>query len=156
MEKIKSFTVDHLTLEPGIYESRRDKVSDSVIITYDLRITKPNAEPVMNTAEIHTIEHLGATYLRNHPVHKDKIVYFGPMGCRTGFYLLINGELPHDDLFDLIEGMFVFIASYEGEIPGANEKDCGNGLDHSLPMAKWVARKAIQSLRQTQDRSFEY
>jgi S-ribosylhomocysteine lyase len=156
MEKIKSFTVDHLTLEPGIYESRRDKVSDTVIITYDLRVTKPNAEPVMNTAEIHTIEHLGATYLRNHPLYNEKIIYFGPMGCRTGFYLLINGELPHDELFDLIEGMYEFIADYEGEIPGANEKDCGNGLDHNLTMAKWVARKALARLSQIKDQAFEY
>jgi S-ribosylhomocysteine lyase len=156
MEKIKSFTVDHFKLEPGIYESRRDHVGDQAIITYDLRITKPNGEPVLNTAEVHTIEHLGATFLRNHPTYKDSIIYFGPMGCRTGFYLLICGELPHDELFILIYDLFLFIANFEGVVPGANEADCGNGLDHNLPMAKWAARKYLASLLMVKGQPFAY
>lgn len=156
MEKIKSFTVDHIILEPGIYESRRDPVGNSEVITYDLRVTKPNAEPVMGTGEVHTIEHLAATYLRNDKQFKDKIVYFGPMGCRTGFYLITNGELDHFDLFNLIKNTFDFISNFEGEIPGASAQDCGNYHDNNLPSAKWYAKKYLITLNEMKDYKFEY
>ena len=140
MEKIASFTIDHLKLKPGVYVSRRDKVGAETITTFDLRMTSPNEEPVMNTAEIHTIEHLGATFLRNHPVYKDKTIYFGPMGCRTGFYLLLAGELESEDIVPLMVEMFEFIRDFHDEVPGASPKDCGNYLDMNLGMARFVAR----------------
>lgn len=143
MEKIASFTIDHLRLQPGLYVSRADRIGSETVTTFDLRITKPNDEPVMNTAEIHAIEHLGATYLRNDPEWKDRVVYFGPMGCRTGFYLLLAGELTSQDVRKLVTDCFRFIRDYEGQIPGASPKDCGNYLDLNLPMAKyWAARYA--------------
>ncbi|MGM9669424.1 MAG: S-ribosylhomocysteine lyase [Faecousia sp.] len=143
MEKIASFTIDHLRLQPGLYVSRADRIGSETVTTFDLRITKPNDEPVMNTAEIHAIEHLGATYLRNDPEWKDRVVYFGPMGCRTGFYLLLAGELTSQDARKLVTDCFRFIRDYEGQIPGASPKDCGNYLDLNLPMAKyWAARYA--------------
>ena len=143
MEKIASFTIDHLRLQPGLYVSRADRIGSETVTTFDLRITKPNDEPVMNTAEIHAIEHLGATYLRNDPEWKDRVVYFGPMGCRTGFYLLLAGELTSRDVRKLVTDCFRFIRDYEGQIPGASPKDCGNYLDLNLPMAKyWAARYA--------------
>lgn len=143
MEKIASFTIDHLKLQPGLYVSRADRIGSETVTTFDLRITKPNDEPVMNTAEIHAIEHLGATYLRNDPKWKDRVVYFGPMGCRTGFYLLLAGELTSQDARKLVTDCFRFIRDYEGQIPGASPKDCGNYLDLNLPMAKyWAARYA--------------
>lgn len=155
MEKIASFLVNHYTLDPGIYISRVDTIADQKLITYDLRITKPNAEPVMNTAEIHTIEHLGATFLRNHAL-KDHVIYFGPMGCRTGFYLLLK-ELPdHHTVYQLIEETFAFIAKYEGEIPGATARDCGNYSDQNLHMANYYARKYLQALHTLPDISFQY
>ena len=123
MEKIASFTIDHLKLKPGVYVSRRDRVGAETITTFDLRMTSPNEEPVMNTAEIHTIEHLGATFLRNHPVYKDKTIYFGPMGCRTGFYLLLAGELESEDIVPLMVEMFEFIRDFHDEVPGASPKD---------------------------------
>lgn len=156
MEKIKSFTVDHLALEPGIYESRRDKVGNSEVITYDLRVTKPNVEPVMGTGEVHTIEHLAATYLRNDKQFKERIIYFGPMGCRTGFYLITNGELDHTDLFNLIKNTFEFVSTFEGEIPGASAKDCGNFHDNNLPSARWYAKKYLKHLSELKDYKFEY
>lgn len=156
MEKIKSFTVNHLDLNLGIYESRRDIVSGVPIITYDLRMTKPNREPVMNTAEIHTIEHLGATYLRNHPTYKDKTIYFGPMGCRTGFYLLLAGESEPLSILTLISSMFTFISEFNETIPGAEAKDCGNYLDHNLPMAKFIADKYLSELAFFNNPSFNY
>ena len=118
MEKIASFTIDHIKLEPGVYVSRKDTVGSEVITTFDLRMTSPNDEPVMNTAEVHTIEHLGATFLRNHPLYKDKTIYFGPMGCRTGFYLLLAGDYESADIIPLLQEMFLFIRDYEGEVPG--------------------------------------
>ena len=139
MEKIASFTVNHLVLEPGIYVSRQDHFNDVTITTFDLRMTTPNKEPVMNTAEMHTIEHLGATYLRNHMIWKERIVYFGPMGCRTGFYLLCEGDLTSRDIVPLVKGLFEFIRDFEGAIPGAEARDCGNYLDQNLPMAKYLA-----------------
>ena len=143
MEKITSFTIDHIKLQPGLYVSRKDRVGAQTVTTFDLRLTSPNAEPVMNTAEVHTIEHLGATYLRNDPVWKDKVLYFGPMGCRTGFYLLLSGDYESGDIVPLVLGCFRFIRDYRGEVPGACAKDCGNYLDMNLPMANyWGARYA--------------
>ena len=143
MNKIASFTVDHIRLVPGIYVSRKDKISDTVITTFDIRMTSPNDEPVMNTAEVHTIEHLGATFLRNHGQYKDRVVYFGPMGCRTGFYLLLAGDYTSADIVPLMREMFSFIASYEGEISGACPRDCGNYLDMNLPMSRYLAQKFL-------------
>lgn len=144
MKKIESFTVNHLTLLPGIYVSRKDHVGDNVITTFDLRITRPNFEPVMDTAPIHTIEHLAATYLRNHPEYADKTIYFGPMGCRTGFYLILAGDLTSKDIVSLVKDMFEFIRDFEGEVPGASARDCGNYLDMNLNMAKFMADKYIK------------
>ena len=146
MEKIASFTVNHLTLLPGIYVSRKDYVGQETITTFDIRMTRPNFEPVMNTAEIHTIEHLAATYLRNDEQYKEKVVYFGPMGCRTGFYLLLAGNYESKDIVELLTRMFVFIRDFEGEVPGAWAKDCGNYLDMNLPMAKWLADKYLKEV----------
>lgn len=146
MEKIASFTVNHLTLFPGIYVSRKDHIGTETVTTFDLRMTRPNFEPVMNTAEIHTIEHLAATYLRNDPEYKEKIVYFGPMGCRTGFYLLLSGDYESKDIVELITKLFVFIRDFEGEIPGAAARDCGNYLDMNLPMAKWLADRYLREV----------
>ena len=141
MEKITSFTIDHLKLQPGLYVSRKDTVGRETVTTFDLRLTSPNEEPVMNTAEMHTIEHLAATYLRNEPQWKDKVLYFGPMGCRTGFYLLLAGDYSSRDVLSLVTDCFCFIRDFDGEIPGASAKDCGNYLDMNLPMAKyWGAR----------------
>ena len=143
MEKIASFTVDHIRLIPGVYVSRKDSVGDSVVTTFDLRMTSPNDEPVLNTAEVHAIEHLGATFLRNHPVYASKVVYFGPMGCRTGFYLLLAGDLSSKDIVPLMVEMFEFIRDYKGEVPGASPKDCGNYLDMNLPMANYMAKRYL-------------
>ena len=146
MEKITSFTINHLKLLPGVYVSRKDPAGGAVITTFDLRMTRPNCEPVMNTAEMHAIEHLGATFLRNHPVYGDKVLYFGPMGCRTGFYLLLCGDFESVDIVPLLTEMFEFIRDYEGEIPGASPRDCGNYLDMNLPMAKYLARKYLDEV----------
>lgn len=146
MNKITSFTIDHIRLIPGIYVSRKDSVKGHIITTFDIRMTNPNEEPVMNTAEIHTIEHLGATFLRNHEVYKDQVIYFGPMGCRTGFYLLLADDLTSSDIVPLMKEMFSFIASFKGEIPGASAKDCGNYLDMNLPMANFLARKFFEEV----------
>lgn len=146
MEKIASFTINHIKLQPGVYVSRKDKVGEGVVTTFDLRMTSPNEEPVMNTAEVHAIEHLGATFLRNHPEYKDKIVYFGPMGCRTGFYLLLAGDYESRQILPLVTEMYEFIAAYEGEIPGASPMDCGNYLDMNLSMAKYYARKYMDEV----------
>jgi len=145
MDKIASFTIDHLRLEPGVYVSRKDRAGAEIITTFDLRMTAPNREPVMNTAEMHTIEHLGATFLRNHPVWKDRVLYFGPMGCRTGFYLLLAGDLTSAEIAPLITEMFTFIAGYEGDIPGAAPEECGNWLDQNLPMARWLAARYLKN-----------
>ena len=147
MEKIASFTINHIKLQLGVYVSRKDKVGEGVVTTFDLRMTSPNEEPVMNTAEVHAIEHLGATFLRNHPEYKDKIVYFGPMGCRTGFYLLLAGDYESRQILPLVTEMYEFIAAYEGEIPGASPMDCGNYLDMNLPMANYWARRYLKVLK---------
>ena len=146
MEKITSFTIDHLRLLPGVYVSRKDQAGEAVITTFDLRMTSPNDEPVMNTAEVHTIEHLGATFLRNDPDFKDRVLYFGPMGCRTGFYLLLSGDYGSKDIVPLMKKMFSFIAGFEGEVPGASPKDCGNYLDMNLPMAKYLAKRYLKEV----------
>ena len=143
MEKIASFTIDHIKLQPGIYVSRKDFVGREVITTFDLRMTSPNEEPVMNTAEVHTVEHLGATFLRNHKDFSDKVIYFGPMGCRTGFYLLLAGDYESKDIVPLITEMFIFIRDFHDEVPGASAKDCGNYLDMNLNMANWLADKYL-------------
>ncbi len=141
MEKIPSFTVNHEKLLTGIYVSRKDRVGDEIVTTFDLRFTRPNLEPVMDTAAVHAIEHLGATYLRNDPVWKDRTIYFGPMGCRTGFYVIFKGDLSSEDIVDIISRMTDFIIDFEGEIPGASPRDCGNYLDMNLSMAAYYARK---------------
>ena len=146
MEKIASFTIDHIKLQPGVYVSRKDHVGAEVITTFDLRMTSPNEEPVMNTAEMHTIEHLAATYLRNHPIYKDKTVYFGPMGCRTGFYLLLAGDLSSKDIVPLMVEMYEFIRDFKDEVPGASPKDCGNYLDMNLGMANYLADKYLKNV----------
>lgn len=141
MEKITSFTIDHIKLKPGLYVSRKDRVGAEMVTTFDLRLTSPNDEPVMNTAEVHTIEHLAATYLRNEPQWKDKVLYFGPMGCRTGFYLLLAGDYTSEDVLGLVRDCFRFIRDYQGEVPGASAKDCGNYLDMNLPMANYWGQR---------------
>ena len=146
MEKIASFTIDHIRLQTGLYVSRVDCAGSEKITTFDIRMTRPNAEPVMDTAAVHAIEHLGATWLRNDPQWKDRVLYFGPMGCRTGFYLLLAGEYKSADILPLVDGMFRFIAAFEGEIPGASAKDCGNYLDMNLPMARYHAEKYIREV----------
>lgn len=143
MEKIASFTVNHLDLLRGIYVSRKDKVGSEVLTTFDLRMTRPNEEPVMNTAEIHTIEHLGATFLRNHKDYAEKTIYFGPMGCRTGFYLILAGDYESKDIVDLMIEMYEFIRDYKDEVPGASPRDCGNYLDLNLPMANYLAKRYL-------------
>lgn len=145
MEKIASFTVNHLDLIPGVYVSRKDYVGKEVLTTFDLRMCAPNREPVMNTAELHTIEHLAATYLRNEPDWKEKIIYFGPMGCRTGFYLLLAGNYTSKDIVGLIIEMFEFIRDFHDEVPGASPKDCGNYLDMNLGMANYLASRYLEN-----------
>ena len=146
MEKIASFTIDHLKLVPGVYVPRKDTIGKEVITTFDLRMTSPNDEPVMNTAEVHTIEHLAATFLRNHPVYGDKTIYFGPMGCRTGFYLLLAGDLTSKEIVPLMIEMFEFIRDFNDEVPGASPKDCGNYLDMNLPMANYLAKRYLDNV----------
>lgn len=139
MKKIPSFSIDHNKLQPGVYVSRKDHIGDETITTFDLRMTSPNEEPVMNTAEVHALEHVAATYLRNQETWSDRIVYVGPMGCRTGFYLLLAGDYESRDIVPLMKEMFSFIRDYEGQVPGAAARDCGNYLDMNLPMAKYLA-----------------
>ena len=156
MEKITSFTIDHLKLQPGLYVSRKDKVGSETVTTFDLRLTKPNDEPVMNTAEVHTMEHLGATYLRTEPEWKDRVLYFGPMGCRTGFYLLLAGDYRPEDVVPLVRDCFRFIRDYRGEVPGACARDCGNFLDMNLPMANYWGAKYAQLLETIDESRLRY
>ena len=146
MEKITSFTIDHIKLQPGVYVSRKDPVGDQTITTFDLRMTSPNEEPVMNTAEMHTIEHLAATFLRNHANYGSKTIYFGPMGCRTGFYLLLAGDYESNDIVPLMIEMFEFIRDFHDEVQGASPKDCGNYLDMNLGMANYLAKKYLDEV----------
>lgn len=156
MEKITSFTIDHIRLQPGLYVSRKDQIGTETVTTFDLRLTSPNEEPVMNTAEVHTIEHLAATYLRNSPDWKERVLYFGPMGCRTGFYLLLSGDYSSRDVLPLVQECFSFIRSYDGEIPGASAKDCGNYLDMNLPMANYWGERYSQLLKNIDDSRLVY
>ena len=156
MEKITSFTIDHIRLQPGLYVSRKDKVGAETVTTFDLRLTSPNEEPVLNTAEAHAIEHLGATYLRNEPTWKDRVLYFGPMGCRTGFYLLLAGDYESRDVVELVKTCFAFIRDYTGEIPGASAKDCGNYLDLNLPMANYWGKRYAQLLENIDESRLVY
>lgn len=157
MNKITSFTIDHLHLYPGIYVSRKDPVGSSVVTTFDLRMTRPNYEPVLNTAEVHTIEHLAATFLRSHEEFGPRTLYFGPMGCRTGFYLLLAGDYESRDIVPLITELFTFIRDYEGDVPGACARDCGNYLDMNLNMAKYAAGKYLkETLSQIDDSRLNY
>ena len=153
MDKIASFTIDHIKLQPGVYVSRKDCIGKEIITTFDLRMTSPNDEPVMNTAEMHAIEHLAATFLRNHTTYKEKVIYFGPMGCRTGFYLLLAGDYESKDIISLMTNLFEFIRDYDKEIPGACAKDCGNYLDMNLPMAKYLAKKYLEEVLYNIDNS---
>ena len=146
MKKITSFTINHLLLQPGVYVSRKDPVGGTVVTTFDLRLTSPNEEPVMNTAEMHTIEHLAATFLRNHKDYGSKTVYFGPLGCRTGFYLLLTGDYESRDIVPLMIEMWEFIRDFEGDVPGASARDCGNYLDMNLPMAKYLAKRYLENV----------
>jgi len=157
VEKVTSFTIDHLKLIPGLYVSRKDQAGEATVTTFDIRMTRPNFEPVMNTAEMHTIEHLAATFLRNDKEYKDRVLYFGPMGCRTGFYLLLTGDYQSREIVPLMKDMFTFVRDYEGEVPGAAAKDCGNYLDMNLPMAKYLADKYVREvLDQITDDRLEY
>lgn len=146
MKKITSFTVNHLTLLPGVYVSRKDHIGAETVTTFDIRMTRPNFEPVMNTAEVHTIEHLGATFLRNHETYAEKTVYFGPMGCRTGFYLILAGDYESKDIVDLMKELFSFMRDFKDEVPGAAARDCGNYLDMNLPMANYLAKRFYEEV----------
>lgn len=153
MEKIESFKVNHLTLEAGLYVSRRDNNQGCTVTTFDMRITAPNREPVMDMPAIHTIEHLGATFLRNSSC-KNEVIYFGPMGCRTGFYIVMFGELQSEDIYNIIIDMCNFIISFEGEIPGAKPEECGNYSEQNLAMAKYYISRYKSAL--TENRNFYY
>lgn len=146
MEKIVSFTIDHNRLLRGIYVSRKDQVGGETVTTFDIRMKEPNREPVLHPGALHTIEHLAATYLRNDEQWKDRIIYWGPMGCLTGNYLLMRGDLRSEDIVDLMRRTFMFVADFDGDIPGAAPKDCGNWLLHDLPMARWEARKFVNEV----------
>lgn len=156
MEKIASFTVNHLDLLPGVYVSRIDTLGEDALTTYDLRFKRPNKEPVMNTAEIHVIEHIAATFLRNHPVVASETIYFGPMGCRTGFYLILKGTRTSKEIVPLMIDLFEYVANFEGEVPGASPRDCGNYLDMNLPMAKYEAQKYVELLKNIKDENLNY
>ncbi|MBQ5819408.1 MAG: S-ribosylhomocysteine lyase [Bacteroides sp.] len=157
MKKIPSFTIDHIRLVRGIFVSRKDELNGGVITTFDVRMKEPNREPALGQGALHTIEHLAATYLRNEPTWKDKIIYWGPMGCLTGNYLLMKGDLTPQDILPLMQETFRFIATYEGEIPGATAKDCGNYLLQDLPMARWEAKKYLEEvLLQMTDANMKY
>ena len=146
MNKIPSFTIDHNRLLRGTYVSRKDAVGTETVTTFDIRMKEPNREPVVHAGALHTIEHLAATFLRNDSEWKDRVIYWGPMGCLTGNYLILQGDLQSEDIVDLMRRTFRFIADYEGEIPGAAPQDCGNWLLHDLPMARWEARKFLNEV----------
>lgn len=157
MDKIPSFTINHLSLKRGIYVSRRDDVGGECITTFDIRMKEPNREPALGQGAIHTIEHLAATYLRNRPDWSDRVIYWGPMGCLTGNYLLLRGRLQSRDILGLMKDTFAFIASFEGEVPGVAAKDCGNYLLHDLPMARYEASKYLREvLEKATDENLNY
>ena len=147
MDKIPSFQIDHTRLLPGIYVSRRDSVGGETITTFDIRMKSPNREPALHQGALHTIEHLAATYLRNDAAWKDRVIYWGPMGCLTGNYLLLRGDLKSEDIVSLMQRTFAFVADYEGEVPGTTARDCGNYLLHDLPMARYEAKRYLEVLR---------
>ncbi len=157
MKKIPSFTIDHIRLERGIYVSRKDNVGGEVVTTFDVRMKEPNREPALSPSAIHTMEHLVATFLRNHPVWADKIIYWGPMGCLTGNYLIVKGDLASADILPLVREAFAFVAAYEGEVPGATARDCGNYLLMNLPEARWEASKYLHEvLENISDKNLNY
>lgn len=156
MKTISSFTIDHTKLQKGIYVSRKDQIENIIITTYDLRMKLPNLEPVMNTAEIHTIEHLGATFLRNHEVYSKKTIYFGPMGCRTGFYLILRDDADSNSILPLVKEMFDFILTYNDTIPGASEIECGNFQDMNLNMAKYESKEYLKILNNPKEENLTY
>ena len=157
MEKIPSFTIDHNQLLRGIYVSRKDVVGNEVVTTFDIRMKAPNREPALHVGALHTIEHLAATYLRNDAKWKDRVVYWGPMGCLTGNYLLLRGDYRSEDIVELMQRTFDVVANFEGEIPGAQAQDCGNYLLHDLPMARWEARKYLtEVLMQIKEENLNY
>lgn len=151
MKTIASFTIDHNKLLPGVYVSRKDSVGNNVVTTFDIRMTRPNFEPVMNTAEMHTMEHLAATFLRNHAEFGSKIIYFGPMGCRTGFYLILAGDYESKDIVGLMKELYTFMAGFTGDVPGASAIECGNYLDMNLPMANYLAKKFLTEVLENID-----
>lgn len=146
MERIESFRIDHEKLEAGLYVSRLDKQGETYVTTFDLRLIRPNREPVMDMPAVHTVEHLGATFLRNSP-GRDEVIYFGPMGCRTGFYLVMFGRLTSEDVYELVKGMCEFILAFEGPIPGASPKECGNWSEQNLDMAKYYVSRYLEALK---------
>lgn len=156
MKKIPSFTINHELLLPGIYVSRKDEVGGEVVTTFDIRMKAPNREPALHAGALHTIEHLAATYLRNDEEWKDRIIYWGPMGCLTGNYLLIRGDYESKDIVELMKRTFQFVAGFEGDIPGAAPKDCGNWLLHDLPMARWESKKYLETLRNIKEENLVY
>ena len=156
MEKIASFTIDHIKLQPGLYVSRRDRIGAETVTTFDLRITSPNDEPVMNTAEIHAMEHLGATYLRNNELWKDQVIYFGPMGCRTGFYFITRDTVSPKDAIELTKEALSFCRDFEGEVPGVSEAECGNYRDHDLETAKKEAEMIVEVLKNWTEEKLVY
>ena len=146
MKTIPSFTIDHIRLLRGIYVSRKDQIGNETVTTFDIRMKEPNREPAFGQGALHTIEHLAATFLRNHPVWADNIIYWGPMGCLTGNYLIVKGDLASADILPLVKETFAFVATYEGEVPGATARDCGNYLLMNLPEARWEANKYLNEV----------
>jgi len=156
MEKIASFQIDHLRLKLGVYVSRKDKFGDTIITTFDLRFKEPNKEPVMDQPALHTIEHLAATFLRSHDKWSSKTVYFGPMGCRTGFYLILEGEYKSLDILPLLIEMFDWIEKFDGPIPGASAEECGNWREQNIEMAKWECARYAALIKKANKENFEY
>ncbi|MDR1096390.1 MAG: S-ribosylhomocysteine lyase [Spirochaetaceae bacterium] len=156
MEKIASFQVDHLRLIPGVYVSRRDQFGETVLTTFDLRFKTPNKEPVMDMPALHTLEHLGATFLRSHKTWAKRVVYFGPMGCRTGFYLILEGSLTPEEALPLLRELFAWVVAFEGEIPGAKPGECGNYSEQNLGMAKWEGERYLALLKNPKPENLNY
>ena len=157
MDLIPSFSVDHRRIVPGIFESRVDTMGEEILTTFDIRMKKPNCEPAIAPAAMHTMEHIIATYLRNHPLWNDRLIYWGPMGCLTGFYIIVKGRPAASEMYPIILESFKHLAEYEGDVPGATAENCGTYLMHDLPMAKWEAGKFVEYLTRSKgDEIFEY
>ncbi len=156
MKKIPSFTIDHNQLLPGIYVSRKDNVGNDVVTTFDIRMKAPNREPALHPGALHTIEHLAATYLRNNEEWQDRIVYWGPMGCLTGNYLLMKGDMKSEEIVKLMIDTFEFVANYNGVVPGTEPQDCGNYLLHDLPMARYEAKQYLKVLKNIKPENLNY